>query len=250
MTITARAADLCKCGKPAEHVNADPDSQEWSCRVPLPDAAEFAAKAPAIDHAIAIETVRLPAGNPLRALCVCGWASEFVPSRPKAVEVGERHMTLSRTGSLLLDGEIERQTAGFTPEEMDEVWAAGHKAMVEHASRLTRSSSERLPAVQCQPWCWRGDGHPQEFCREDQWCGTEEVTVGPLAMHTDPNPGYGDRDNSVLVYGAAGPVVPLHVVIAHDGTDALPYFTLRMTPEEASQLIDRLGMVLALIDPE
>lgn len=27
---------LCKCGKPASHLNADPDSQEWTCRMPQP----------------------------------------------------------------------------------------------------------------------------------------------------------------------------------------------------------------------
>lgn len=27
-------ARLCPCGKPAEHVNADPDSQDWACRIP------------------------------------------------------------------------------------------------------------------------------------------------------------------------------------------------------------------------
>lgn len=32
------AGDLCKCGKPIVHLNANEDSAEWICRVPVFDA--------------------------------------------------------------------------------------------------------------------------------------------------------------------------------------------------------------------
>ena len=34
---------LCPCGKPAAHINAPADSEEWACRVPEPVAVPFVA---------------------------------------------------------------------------------------------------------------------------------------------------------------------------------------------------------------
>lgn len=44
------------------------------------------------DHGITIVQVRLPAGTPFRAACLCGWQSPIVPSRPRANAAGEEHL--------------------------------------------------------------------------------------------------------------------------------------------------------------
>jgi len=31
---------LCPCGKPADHVDADPAGPDWACRVPAPVGAD------------------------------------------------------------------------------------------------------------------------------------------------------------------------------------------------------------------
>lgn len=50
-----------------------------------------------------------------------------------------------------------------------------------------------LPPVQCAPWCWRGDGHPNEFAVEDQGCLSDGPAVdtgwaelGAYANHRRP----------------------------------------------------------------
>ncbi|WP_034229543.1 hypothetical protein, partial [Actinotalea ferrariae] len=42
----------------------------------------------------------------------------------------------------------------------------------------------RVPLVTCKPWCVHGDGHPGEWNRNDQWCGTRDRTV-PQSAHPD-----------------------------------------------------------------
>lgn len=37
--MTTTTTDRCPCGKPRAHLDADPDSQEWACRVPTGSGA-------------------------------------------------------------------------------------------------------------------------------------------------------------------------------------------------------------------
>jgi hypothetical protein len=35
---------------------------------------------------------------------------------------------------------------------------------------MTTTTHPSVPAIVCTPWCADGDGHPNDFCREDQTC--------------------------------------------------------------------------------
>ena len=46
-----------------------------------------------------------------------------------------------------------------------------------------RTDDEKyFPAVDCKPWCEHQDGHPRQFHRDDQWCGSPREQIQLLHL--------------------------------------------------------------------
>jgi hypothetical protein len=62
-----------------------------------------------------------------------------------------------------------------TPEALIARAAASASA----SRRPTTANSEpgSLPPIKCAPWCKYGDGHPNEWHPDDQWCSADGTTV-------------------------------------------------------------------------
>ena len=56
-----------------------------------------------------------------------------------------------------------------------------------------KTCRRHLPTVQCAPWCEDGDGHPDEYHREDQkcWSPSEYLTLTADNSATDFDPQIG-----------------------------------------------------------
>jgi hypothetical protein len=64
---------------------------------------------------------------------------------------------------------------------------------------MSRLTCDRLPAVECTPWCRDGDGHTDELHPEDQWCHADVqiVRLSRMPMHNFKLPVLGATPASV-----------------------------------------------------
>lgn len=125
-------------------------------------------------------------------------------------------------------------------------------------SRAT-SGTERnrwgVSPIECKPWCWLGDGHPNETHRIDQICYTEDHPVD-LTLHDLVARSVYDPDEGRWV---TGPYF-VNVDARQNGYETQPevriysdvagLVELRFTTEEARQLIEAVQSVLAEIGGE
>jgi len=102
----------------------------------------------------------------------------------------------------------------------------------------------QFPPVTCAPWCVDGDGHPGEFCRADQWCRSESISVGPLlSEYRVPDP-YAYRLGRALareteeleVYLRRTPGCLDEVILFRSADDT----DVSLTPDEARRLAGAL----------
>ncbi len=67
---------------------------------------------------------------------------------------------------------------GFTVTPgLDEIKDEHLVGWAEALAAKASGQSEYLPLVDCAPWCRIGDGHPNEWHPDDQWCGSEGERV-------------------------------------------------------------------------
>lgn len=119
------------------------------------------------DHGITIESVRLTAGNPLRAVCLCGWVSDIVPARPHAVREGTLHMIAADAesaaralkmsdSSRLLAGAASTDERRPRAEELEgrapAVAVALPAPMIEGEAAMTNTATEAASEAEAQPW--------------------------------------------------------------------------------------------------
>jgi hypothetical protein len=92
-------------------------------------------------------------------------------------------------------------------------------------ARSTMTMTERppVPAIECTPWCERGDGHPPEIFASDQTCrGEQHVT--PACINNED-----DADRVAHRCGRGGyPNVCLNVYVRD--TDIDVYLTIGQAP--------------------
>ncbi len=110
-----------------------------------------------------------------------------------------------------------------------------------------------LPPIQCQPWCTYQDGHPNDFCREDQRCYSEDLRIDLTLLPV--------LEQSYYVEGTGWVVGPDHIEVDAEqgGNERYPYIQIRkdsgpercvawkFTPLEARQLIDTVQLLLGQI---
>lgn len=118
-----------------------------------------------------------------------------------------------------------------------------------------------VPPIQCAPWCEYGDGHPEEFCREDQtcWSPAAYVDLSQMPVHHEESGDYPEQLGVMARRDHQRTVVYLHLQgIKIHGPIPWPYnhldHALHLTPDEAEGLarllLDGAKMVRETPAPE
>lgn len=203
------------CGTEAPACLASDHLGEWQCEgcvseavgmiKDLAHALDGAAKGVAADDALGVDGVSLtdPIGFAMRCPVWCdslpewhwggGSAPEANPDGPVDFRHGHRGRfcsidlieTVTPDGTRTVDGPhiwAHRSRDGFDATDAREL-AAEIASLIQMAGM-----PDRLPPVDCMPWCEDGDGHPHEIFRADQWCRSEETVVFPLAHKRKDEP--------------------------------------------------------------
>jgi hypothetical protein len=99
-----------------------------------------------------------------------------------------------------------------------------------------------MPLVECTPWCKYGDGHPNQWCREDQACWSPDtyVDLSLHPVHREESGDYPEQIGVMVQRNHERTVVYLHLTDIkirgpqppHDFLD----HSLHLTPDEAESL--------------
>lgn len=100
-----------------------------------------------------------------------------------------------------------------------------------------------LPPIQCKPWCWIQDGHPDERFSDDQRCETGTLTVDLSTEQYSDFHGLVEHPDRLEVHAQTRPGEPVVLVVGL--TDTLPFY---VTPDETRQLIENLQLILGQIE--
>lgn len=99
-----------------------------------------------------------------------------------------------------------------------------------------------MPPIECTSWCVDGDGHPNEWCREDQACWSPATYVD-LSLHPVHREGADEFPEQVGVMARRNhqrTVVYMHLVDIRIRGPRAPYdvldHSLHLTPNEAEHL--------------
>jgi hypothetical protein len=98
--------------------------------------------------------------------------------------------------------------------------------------------------IQCKPWCSAGDGHPDEWNREDQQCRTEagEVQLADMPKIEMSYDGMWPSQVDVVLYAPVD--APMHVEVSLDMIAGHSGW-FKMTTEEAHDLAVHLLFLVA-----
>ncbi len=104
--------------------------------------------------------------------------------------------------------------------------------------------------IECAPWCAQGDGHPDQWCLDDQHCIGAllrvDTTLEPPIEQDHMHQGFwvsAPDHVSVFPY-RAGPAAADELRLLRGSTDE----DIRFTPDEARQLIEALQLGLGQIE--
>lgn len=99
-----------------------------------------------------------------------------------------------------------------------------------------------LPLIECASWCVDGDGHPNEWCREDQACWGPATYVD-LSLHPVHREAGGDYPEQIGVMARRNhqqTVVYLHLQDIKIRHERVLDHSLHLTPDEAEKLAELL----------
>jgi|SRR5258705_6709993 hypothetical protein len=110
---------------------------------------------------------------------------------------------------------------------------------------MTTTERPNVQPIECTPWCHSGDGHPNDWCREDQVCWSDAtyVQLSREPIHGDDYGDYPPRLGVMARRDREAAVVYLHlddILIRPGAWPDVLHHCLSLTADEAKQLAGAL----------